>query len=357
MKGGCRHIPRPETALFARRRVIIVIDGMWRTALAVGVLLAGSILDEARCAHADPLPRTGAPVSLTPDLFERPLCIFVRSMGCPQSPITPEPICNFRYDYYGPDGLYHPVCGDQMFQMLPADVPVVILIHGSFVDFEHETDLVDTFEWIRARAPDGRLLVLCYRWPSTAGCRVVLGSLAICQLAQRSEFHGFYLAQLINQIPEYNSVSLMGHSHGCRMIASALHLLSGGRVDGQGLSPCSWSERCIRVSFFSAAIDHDWLNPGHKYDRAIHRMCWLQNHRHSLDWALLTYVLRYPGSSRALGQTGFTRKDLKKLGPQTAKIHQFNGEGILLWGHGLKSHLKDPAIEPYVLANIFSPCP
>ena len=346
-----------RSARFSGRRDIYVGHGTSRLYFALGLVLFGGFWGKTLSAEENPLGRTGLPVSLTPDLFEHPLCIFVRSADCPQMIGSEAPTCNFRYDYYGPDQLYHPISGDQMFEMLPPDLPVVILIHGSFVDFEHESDLVDTFEWIRAGAPKGRLLVLCYRWPSTAGCKIILGSLAICELAQRAEFHGFYLAQLINQIPEANGVRLLGHSHGCRMISSALHLLSGGQVDGKRLRPGDWSERSIRVTFFSAAIDHDWLNPGRKYGQAIHRMCWLQNHRHSLDWALLTYPLRYPGSSRALGQVGFTRKDIRLLGSQTAKIQQFNGNGILLWGHGLKSHLKDPAVAPYVLGNIYSPSP
>jgi hypothetical protein len=330
--------------------------GTWTYPLAIGFLLIGNVLGGIDRASAAQPARAGAPVLLTPDLFERPLCIFIRSQECPQAPSSAEPACNFLYDYPGQDGLYHPVSGDLLFQMLPKDMPVLILIHGSFVDFEEEPDLLETFEWIRQGAPDRPLLVLCYRWPSAVGCKVILGSIAICELAQRSEFHGFYLAQLINQIPSENSVRLLGHSHGCRMIASALHLLSGGRVDGITLKPSSWSNRCMRVTFFSAAIDHDWLNPGQKYDLAIHRMCWLQNHTHRLDWALLTYPLRYPGSSRALGQLGFTRKDLRRLGCQALKIQQLNGQGILLWGHALKSHLDDPAIRPFVFSNIYSPC-
>jgi hypothetical protein len=86
-------------------------------------------------------------------------------------------------------------------------------------------------------------------------------------------------------------------------------------------------------------------------------MCWLQNHSHSHDWALLTYPFRYPGSSRALGQAGFTKKDLRKLGSQAEKIQQFDGEGMVLWGHGLESHLKEPGVKAPVLANIYSPGP
>jgi hypothetical protein len=186
---------------------------------------------------------------------------------------------------------------------------------------------------------------------------VLLGSIAVCQLAQRAEFNGFYLAQLINEIPRENPVRLLGHSHGCRMVCSALHLLSSGQVDGKSLPAHAWSDRAMRVTFFSAAIDHDWLNPGQKYERAIHRMCWLQNHSHSHDWALITYPLRYPGSSRALGQSGFTKKDLIKLGTQAEKIQQFHGDGINLCGHSLESHLENLAVKIPVLSNIYSLVP
>ena len=329
---------------------------MWRLALTILCLLAGGLGRGLPQAAAGGVSCGEAPVALTPEHFAEPLCVFVRTRGCPQSPGPNEPVCNFDYEYYGPDKQFHPVSGESLFHSLPANLPVLIMIHGSFVDFEDEPELLYSFEWIRSGVPHQPLLVLCYRWPSEVGWKMILGSFAVCQMAQRAEFHGFYLAQLINQIPPDNPVRLIGHSHGCRMISSALHLLSGGKVNGRSLGPCSLSGRAFRVTFFSAAIDHDWFNPGQKYDRAIHRMCWLQNHKHILDWALLTYPGRYPGSSRALGQTGFTRKDLRRLGCQACKIQDIkNGEGCLLWGHGMKSHLSD-GVKPAVLGNIFSPC-
>ena len=333
---------------------------MWKLPLAVGCVLIGSLFAGLTSLQAEEQPCAGAAVTLTPEHFQRPTCIFVRSQECPQSPGTNCPNCNFLYEYYGPDGLYHPIDGEAAFRILPEKVPVLILVHGSFVDFVDEPDLLKTYEWIRDEAPDKPLLVLCYRWPSTIGCKVVLGSFAVCELAQRAEFNGFYLAQLINRIPDSNSVRLMGHSHGCRMIASAMHLLSGGKVDGTALNPTAWSNRAFRVTFFSAAMDHDWFNPRQKYEFAIHRMCWLQNHRHSCDWALLTYPLRYPGSSRALGQAGFTKKDLRLLGSQAAKIEQFDDnrdQGIRWCGHSLETYLQDLRIKPVILNNIFSEVP
>ncbi len=340
---------------FQGRGQIIVNRRMGRWALTM-LLLAGGLGKGLPEAAAD-VSCAGAPVALTPEHFTEPVCVFVRSRGCPQSHGLNVPVCNFDYEYYGPDKGFHPVSGEALFQVLPPGIPVLILIHGSFVDYEDEPELLYSFEWIRSGVPHQPLLVLCYRWPSDVSCcKALLGTFAVCQMAQRSEFHGFYLVQLINQIPAENPVRLIGHSHGCRMISSALHLLSGGKVDGRPLPPCSLSNRAFRVSFFSAALDHDWFNPGQKYDQAIHRMCWLQNFKHTLDWALLTYPGRYPGSSRALGQTGFTRKDLRRLGPETCKIQDIkNGQGMLLWGHGMKSHLTDD-IKPLVLSNMLSPC-
>lgn len=331
-------------------------NGNWL--FAWGVLLLGTLSGKVFAqSFAEPLERIGPRVQILPEHFSRPLCIFVRSQSCPQTAGTSEPACDFEFHYPGPEGFYHPVDGEELFRSLPEEVPVLILIHGSFVGFEEEPNLLEAFEWIRSGSGGQPILVLCYRWPSKAGCRVVLGSIAVCELAQRAEFNGFYLAQLINEIPVANSVRLMAHSHGCRVVSSALHLLSGGQVDGTMLPGHAWSNRAMRVTFFSAALDHDWLNPGQKYELAINRMCWLQNHRHSCDWALITYPFRYPGSSRALGQTGFTKKDLRKLGTQAAKIQQFDGDGLRLWGHSLESHLKNPRVQSHVLGNIYSPGP
>lgn len=324
----------------------------------LAVVAVGMFCVNDRAVGDEPRGCAGAPMTLTPEHFQKPACIFVRSRQCPQSGLSLAPDCNFLYEYYGADGLYHPVDGDAVFRVLPENIPVLILVHGSFVDFVDEPDLLKTYEWIREGASDQPLLVLCYRWPSAVGIKVVLGSFAVCELAQRAQFNGFYLAQLINRIPQANPVRLIGHSHGCRMIASALHLLSGGKVKGVGLAPYQWSNRGFRVTFFSAAMDHDWFNPGHRYDLAFNRICWLQNHKHTCDWALLTYPMRYPGSSRALGQTGFTAKDLRLLGSQAAKIQECNdgiGQGILRCGHSLNTYIRDLRIRPIVLSNIFSP--
>ena len=338
---------------------MIVKQGMWNLPLAIGCFLIGIFAAGPSQARADGQPCTGAPVTLTAEHFERPLCIFARSRECPQAANFNCPNCNFLYEYYGPDGRYHPVQEDAVFSMLPEDVPVVILVHGSFVELEEEPYLVETYEWLRNGARDKPLLVICYRWPSAIGWKVLLGCFGVEQLAQRAEFNGFYLAQLLNRIPRNNCVKLIGHSHGCRMISAALHLLSGGKVDGMALHPAEWTNRAFRVTFFAAAMDHDWLNPGHKYGFAIHRMCWLQNHKHCLDWALLTYPWRYPGSSRALGQSGFTRKDLRLLGDQAAKIEQLDdGRGdSRMWGHALNSYLGEITITPIILNNVFSDVP
>ncbi len=334
--------------------------GFRRNFLALAVLLAVFFLlgEPTSQAHAKESRCAGAPMVLTPEHFEKPICLFVRSRQCPQSAQSTEPACNFLYDYYDEDGLYHPVSEESIFRLMPKQVPVLIIVHGSFMSLEEDPKLYEAYQWIQAGAPDQPLVVFCYRWPSAVGCKALLGSVAVCELAQRAEFNGFYLAQLINDIPDQNPVRLLGHSHGCRMIASALHLLSGGRVDGKTLKPSSFSNRSMRVTFFSAAMDHDWFNPGQCYDLAFHRMCWMQNHKHTCDWALLTYPFRYPGSSRALGQIGFTRKDRQKLGDQAEKIQQCDdgkGQGLLKYGHGLKSYLRDPATKTAVLSNIYSP--
>ncbi len=116
---------------------------------ALGFLFWGSLAGEVMAKSGDPLERIGPPVSILPEHFSQPLCIFVRSQECPQTAGTAEPACNFQYHYPGPDGLYHPVNGEELFQSLPSGVPVLILIHGSFVDFEEEPELLEAFEWIR----------------------------------------------------------------------------------------------------------------------------------------------------------------------------------------------------------------
>ena len=95
---------------------------------------------------------------------------------------------------------------------------------------------------------------------------------------------------------------------------------------------------------FAAAVDHDWLNPGERYDRALCSAECLLNVRNALDPALLLYPARRPLSSRALGQSGFTSKDRTRLGGWSARVRDLDVTNLIGHGHFWPDYYSRPEI-------------
>jgi hypothetical protein len=190
-----------------------------------------------------------------------------------------------------------------------------------------------TFQWLRAAAPDKPLHVVFLTWPSERFI-TLLPSLDVSMLGRRSEFNGFYLAQLIGHIPPEHPVSLLGHSHGARTTLSTLHLLGGGRVQGKCVGRCSrYQGHRLRAVLAAAAVDHHWLNPGERYDRAVCRSEAIVTLRNKRDRALWFYPLHKPFGRSALSHSGLHRSDRMRLGSCNSKMVEFDVAPLVGNGH------------------------
>ena len=78
-------------------------------------------------------------------------------------------------------------------------------------------------------------------------------------LGQRSAFVGLYLGRLIADLPAGHAVTMFGHSHGCRTVSSALHVLGGGQVQGYVLADRPKHKRRMRAIFAAAALAREAL--------------------------------------------------------------------------------------------------
>ncbi|NOX56045.1 MAG: alpha/beta hydrolase [Planctomycetes bacterium] len=281
----------------------------------------------------------------------RPDYWIVSSRHCWQHAGPCQVVCPFEYFRVGPDGRWVRASREEFLASLVPNVPVCIVAHGSFVPFASVVaDSRWTYAWIRAAAPEYPLHVVFYTWPSEAPITGI-PQIDVAILGRRGGFNGFYLAQLINLIPPDHPVSLLGHSHGTRVIASALHLLSGGQVQGHTLD-CSSPRRPLRAVFAAAAIDHNWLNPGERYDRALWGVEYLVNLQNHLDVVLGLYPLRKPFSRRALARSGFTTRDRHRLGWLAGKIAEFDVTNLVGLGHQWPNYNRHPyiawIISPYL---------
>jgi len=169
-------------------------------------------------------------------------------------------------------------------------------------------------------------------------------ALDVCLLGRQAERNGFYLADLVQFMPAESPICLMGHSHGNRVVASALHLMGGGEIQGHSHRCARCDGRQIRVVMAAAAIDHDWFNPEQRYECGLRCASCLLNLRNGRDAALKVYPLRRPFSSRALGSSGFTRSDRKKLGNFNCKLKELDVSDYVGHEHFWPEYFTRPVI-------------
>jgi hypothetical protein len=212
----------------------------------------------------------------------------------------------------------------ELTQSLIPGVPVCIVVHGSFMDSPSVIpESCSTWRWLKAGSCGRPFQMIYFSWPSDRPLSP-LACIDVAVLGNRASRNGFYLASLVQHVPPECPISLIGHSHGTRVISSSLHLMAGGTVDDSRHPYARATGRRIRTVFAASAIDHDWLNPGQRFDRALCSTECLLNLRNDCDPALRIYPLRHIGSSRALGCSGFTAKDHKKLGSWNTRVRDLD---------------------------------
>jgi pimeloyl-ACP methyl ester carboxylesterase len=144
----------------------------------------------------------------------------------------------------------------------------VIYVHGNRI----ETDEVRQQAWqvcdgFERVGPGGaRMRIVIWSWPSGQ----VHGQLQDIRVkAQRTLCEGYYMAYFLSQLGRDRRLSLVGYSFGARIVASALHLLSGGTIRGQQLSVnAEQAPERVRVAVLAAAVERGTLDPGGVWSRA-----------------------------------------------------------------------------------------
>jgi hypothetical protein len=226
-----------------------------------------------------------------------------------------------RYDQCG--GIRNSCLNELQSQLIPG-VPICIMVHGSFMDSPSVVpESLRTWNWLKHGASGQPFQMIYFRWPSYRLPSPLI-NIDVAILGRRASRNGFYLASLLKHIPHNTPVTLVGHSHGTRVISAAAHLMSGGAVEGIKCPELTCSGRPLRAVFAASAIDHDWLNPGERFDRALCSIECLLNLRNQHDPALLIYPLRRFASRRALGCTGLTDSDRAELGGRSVQVRELD---------------------------------
>lgn len=306
--------------------------------LCVPVLLTGIVC--SGCAGADPIPpsETGGTVPLS--IGTVPLSIGTvppeYSTFSTAAPDSTESGYWYLSNHYSSQSFDHSVprfcpavlrydkCAgyrqssfDALRSGLVPGIPVCIVVHGSFMDLPSTFgEAQQTWHWLRSAGMGRQMQMIYVTWPSDRPPVSLTLALDVNLLGRRAERNGFYLAELIRNIPPECPICLLGHSHGARVISSALHLMCGGSVQGYCHPYARSAGRRIRVVFACAAMDHHWLNPGERYGRAVCNIECLLNLVNRRDPALALYPARLPLLARpSLGMVGLTSCDRRRMGP------------------------------------------
>lgn len=230
--------------------------------------------------------------------------------------------------------------------------PVVVYVHGSYNEIGTSiSDAQRLFRWLDAGG-DGQTQYLVFAWPSSA-VTFVLPSVDVNLLGRRAEFNGYYLARLVSSLPAETPVTLVGHSHGTRVIAGALHLRGGGVLRGFRLPPIPDRDRPVRAVFLAAAMDEHWMAPRERYGRAWQAVDGVLNLRNRSDAALNVYALRRPFAHHALGREGFDPRMLAAIGESANGVVEIDVTRTVGSGHLVADYTRHPQlagqIRPYVL--------
>jgi hypothetical protein len=254
-----------------------------------------------------------------------------------------------RFFHRSSDRCVEPVPREAFHAALSPDRPVCFVVHGSYNNWKDVlSESRNIHRWLRSAAPCGPTQFVFFTWPSNGN--PLLFPVDIAVLGRRSSEHGVFLAQLVSHLPPGQPVCLMGHSHGARTVVSAMHLLGGGAIEGgrvAGLGP--HLVRPLRAVLIAAAIDHDWFNPGERYDKALYppeRVLVMHNTR---DGWLTIYPLRKVISDRSLGKGGLGQDDRIALDGLNSKVVELNAAEFTGIGHAWSHYYKRPELASALL--------
>ncbi|MFN8856364.1 MAG: hypothetical protein ACK50P_12415 [Planctomycetaceae bacterium] len=241
------------------------------------------------------------------------------------SPATHDCAGQMQYLYRSAEGMIE-VSAEEFLSTLRPDRPVCVVIHGSYNYWKDVlAESTRNHRWIQQAAGGAEVQVVHFSWPSD-GVAHVLFPVELRVLGRRAAVHGGYLAQLIAMFPTDQPVTLVGHSHGARCVVAALHALGGGILDdGSHLGGEARPPQRVRGVLIAAAIDHDWLNPGERYDRALSPVEGILVLTNPRDGWLQVYPLHTPmKGTQALGLEGLTRRDRRSLGGWADRVQSYD---------------------------------
>jgi hypothetical protein len=216
-----------------------------------------------------------------------------------------------------------------------------VFVHGNRIDWcEAFTRGWTAYRTLVRCADERPVRFVIWSWPSEA----VHGPINDArEKACRTNPSGFYLAWFLDQLDPEAPLSLWAHSLGARVVTGALHLLGGGELDGHRLAERQRANRSsVQAVLVVAALDNDWLLPGHFHGHAMSQVSNMLLVNNCCDALLKRYHLIYGRRcpQEALGCTGLGTWGV--TGADWNKVCQTNACSIAGRRHVLASYLASP---------------
>ena len=222
-----------------------------------------------------------------------------------------------------------------------AAVSTVIFVHGNrLTNWDAKCEGLAAYRRIvRQSVDDAPIRFVIFSWPAAQ----VSGPLKDVRVkAARTRPAACQLAWFVDKLPAETPITMVGFSFGARIITGSLHILSGGRLGHIGVAELQHSHRGpVNVVLLAAALNSDWLCPGHCHGQAlsmVNRMVLVNN---CADRAMKYYHFSTTcGRPQALGLCGPTCIDPAGA----AKIVEINVSRYVGSDHNLFCYLSAPGV-------------
>jgi hypothetical protein len=245
-----------------------------------------------------------------------------------------------QVELYETGDVWRPSSLDELVAARDRRLTTIVLVHGNDTDDPlAKSKGLGIYRALAERA-ERPLRLIVWSWPADYLGGTLRRDARV--KAERADVDAYYLAQFIGELDREEAISLVGYSFGARVVSGALQLVGGGSLAGR-TSGRNDPRAPVRAVLLAAAIDDDWLLPGHRYGRAlavVERLVVLVNPH---DRVLRFYRFLAPGTgATALGAHGLASAD--ELEPYRAKIEQIDVGSLVGVQHGWSSYARCPDI-------------
>ena len=224
-----------------------------------------------------------------------------------------------------------------------ASMPTMIFLHGNTL--KHKGAMKQCWEvYAKMRCCPGKKRLVYWSWPAQRVYKMkglkfkemVMKNLRIKYVY--SEYQGYYVAKLVQQMSLSQRVMIAGHSYGAISSAAALHYLGGGSLKGLTLEGGAPEERAnLRGGIISGAFDFDMMNPGNRFGQSFVAAEKVYITRNIKDSTLKNWHKVSWRCCPAMGKLGI---NAKRLGQYRHKLCQQTMTIDVGKSHYLNPHLK-----------------